>query len=138
MTEEERLVEKLRKVESLFARPGTEGERLAAETARARIKARLAEVERHDPAVELRFSISDQWSRRLFMALLRRYGIEPYRYKGQKRTSVMARVSRRFLDETLWPEFEELQRTLREYFDSFTDRVIQEALSADTREPAEH
>ena len=138
MTEEERLVEKLRKIEALFARPGTEGERLAAEVARAHIRARLAEVERSDPAIEMRFSLTDEWSRRLFIALLRRYGIQPFRYSGQKRMSVMARVSQRFLDETLWPEFEALQGTLRDYFDSFTERVIREALSGDNVEPQEY
>src|SRR5215208_8298464 len=112
MSEEERLVEKLRRIETLFARPGTEGEQLAAQRARERILARLREAEKEDPAVENRFSLSDRWSRRLFVALLRRYGITPYRYRGQRRTTVMARVSQKFVGETLWPEFEALQGTL--------------------------
>ena len=137
MLEEERLVEKLRRIEALFARPGTEGERLAAERARERILARLQEAEREDPAVEYRFSLLDPWSRRLFLALLRRYGISPYRHKGQKRTTVMARVSQKFVRETLWPEFEALSATLQDYFDSFTTRIIAQALHGDGREAEE-
>lgn len=137
MSEEERLVEKLRRIEALFARPGTEGERLAAGRARERILTRLREVEKEDPAVEYRFSLSDQWTRRLFIALLRRYGIEPYRYHGQRRTTVMALVSQKFVRETLWPEFEALQSTLADYFDAFTSRVIVEALDADLRDAEE-
>jgi|SRR6185369_6229674 len=137
MTEEERLVEKLRRIEALFARPGTEGERIAAERARERILARLKEVEKEDPAVEYKFTLSDQWSRNLFMALLRRYGLIPYRYRGQRQTTVMTRVSKRFVDETLWPEFQALQATLQDYFDAFTSRIIAQVLSADSRDAEE-
>jgi hypothetical protein len=134
MSEEARLIEKLRRIEALFARPGTEGERIAAERARERILARLRETEREDPAVEFRFSLTDQWSRRLLSALLRRYGLTPYRYRGQRRTTMMARVSKKFVDETLWPEFQALQATLQDYFDDFTSRIIAEALQGDARE----
>ena len=137
MSEEARRIEKLRRVEELFARPGTEGERVAAERARERILARLREAEKVEPAIEYHFSLNDQWSRRLFVALLRRYGIAPYRYSGQRRTTVMARVSKAFVNDTLWPEFQALQSTLQEYFDDFTARVIAEALAADTREAEE-
>jgi hypothetical protein len=137
MSQEARLIEKLRRIEALFARPGTEGERDAAERARERILARLREVEREDPAVEFKFSLADQWSRRLFIALLRRYGITPYRIRGQRRTTIMARISKRFVDETLWPEFQALQATLQDYFDEFTSRIIGEALHGDSRDAEE-
>ncbi|HKF58162.1 MAG TPA: hypothetical protein VKJ45_22150 [Blastocatellia bacterium] len=110
MSEEARRIEKLRRVEELFARPGTEGERVAAERARERILARLREAEKVEPAIEYHFSLNDQWSRRLFVALLRRYGIAPYRYSGQRRTTVMARVSKAFVNDTLWPEFQALNQ----------------------------
>ena len=137
MSEEARLSEKLRRIEALFARPGTEGERIAAERARARILARIREAEKADPAVEFRFSLTDEWSRRLFIALLRRYDLTPYRRRGQRRTTVMARVSKQFVDETLWPEFQALQATLQDYFDDFTTRIIAEALHGDSRDVEE-
>lgn len=87
--------------------------------------------------MEFRFSLSDQWSRHLFVALLRRYGIQPYRYRGQRRTTVMARLSRSFVNETLWPEFQELQQTLSAYFDALTDRVIEQALEVKAGEAEE-
>ena len=71
------------------------------------------------------------------MALLRRYGITPYRYRGQRRTTVMARVSRACVDETLWPELQELQSTLAAYFDALTDRVIEQALEVKAGEAEE-
>jgi len=137
LTEEQKLIEKLRLIESLFSRPGTEGEKVAAERARERILERLKQVEREDPPVEFRFGLHDKWSRQLLMALLRRYGINPYRYHGQHRTTIMAKVSTRFVNETLWPEFEQLQATLSAYFDEQTKRIIEEALHADTSEAEE-
>jgi hypothetical protein len=87
--------------------------------------------------VEFRFSLADQWSRHLFVALLRRYGIQPYRYSRQRRTTVMARLSRSFVNDTLWPEFLELQASLAAYFDPLTDRVIEQALDVKAGEAEE-
>jgi hypothetical protein len=130
-------VEKLRRIEALHARPGSEGERQAAEQARERIQARLKQMEAEEPPIEFRFTLADQWSRHLFVALMRRYGIHPYRYRGQRRTTVMARLSRSFVNNTLWPEFQELQQTLSTYFDALTDRVIEQALEVKAGEAEE-
>ena len=118
--DEETLVEKLLLIEALFSGATTGGEKVAAERARQRILERLRSLEREDPPVEFRFSMSDMWQRRVFVALLRRYGFEPYRYKGQRYTTVMARVSTKFVDETLWPEFEAFSSTLRTYLSEVT------------------
>jgi hypothetical protein len=116
----------------LFARAGTPGEKAAAASAAERIRAQLAQVAKKEREVEMRFSVSDDWSRRLFLALLRRYGIRPYRYPRQRRTTVMARMPQSFADSTLWPEYIELAATLRRHLDDVTDRVIARAISPDT------
>jgi len=132
--DEDRLIEKLRSIEALHAGARTPGERHAATCARERILSRLREKERADPPVEYRFSLADAWTRRLFVSLLRRYGVEPYRYPRQRRTTVMARVPETFVDEVIWPQFEELSATLRQYLDDITDRVIQESFETKPRE----
>jgi hypothetical protein len=76
MSTESQLREKLRKIEALFAGAGTAGERVAAEAALERVRERLAEHGRQDPPVEMQFSMPDQWSRHLFLALCRRYGLK--------------------------------------------------------------
>src|SRR5450631_199781 len=83
MSPETQLRERLRKIEALFAGAGTAGERLAAGAALEWVKARLAELGQRDTAIELQYSMPDQWSRQLFMALCRRYGLKPYRYRRQ-------------------------------------------------------
>jgi hypothetical protein len=49
----------------------------------------------------------------------------------------MARLSRSFANDTLWPEFLELQQTLSAYFDALTDRVIEQALEVKASEAEE-
>ena len=71
------------------------------------------------------------------MALLRRYNLAVYRYHGQKRTTVMSSVSKRFVDETLWPQFCDLNEALKLYLCQVTDRVIAESIHADSTEPTE-
>src|SRR6516225_10461618 len=113
MSIESELRDKLRKIEALFAGAGTAGERLAAEAALARVRARLTELGQLDPPIEMQFSMPDQWARYLFLALCRRYGLQPYRLFRQRRNTVMVRVPRGFTNEVLWPEFTELHNTLQ-------------------------
>ncbi len=137
MTDEAQLREKLRKIEALFAGAGTDGERFAAEAARERIRARLAALGKEDPAIEMQFSLPDQWSRRLFLALCRRYGLLPYRRARQRLTTVMLRVPRGFAEDVLWPEFKELNVALMQYLNEVTTRVIRETVHGDTSEANE-
>jgi hypothetical protein len=134
MTDEQRLIEKLQLIEALYAGAATPGERDAAAHARDRIRGRLREQQQTDPPIEFSFKLRDRWSHRLFIALLRRYQIRPYRYRGQRYTTIMARVPRRFVNEVLWPEFSELNQTLAAFLSDVTDRVIAESIDSDTTE----
>jgi hypothetical protein len=137
MSTESQLRDKLRKIEALFAGAGTPGERSAAEAALERVRARLAEIGAKDPAVEMQFSMPDQWSRHLFLALCRRYGLRPYRLHRQRRNTVMIRAPKGFIDQVLWPEFVELDRALAAYLQEVTLRVIRDEVFADTSEAPE-
>jgi len=137
MMDEQVLADKLRKIEALFAGAGTEGERAAAGSAIERIKAKMVACQVSDPPVEYKFTLNNIWSRRLFVALLRRYGIKPYRRYRQRRTTVLAMVSESFVEETLWPEFEKLDAVLTTYIDDITTRVISDAVFQDSSEAEE-
>ena len=123
MTEQE-LIAKLEKVERLFAGATSAGEREAASLAQQRLIERLQKSAETEEPIEYKFTLNDAWSRKLFMALLRRYGIRPFRYKRQRFTTVMANVPDSFVESVLWPEFVELDKVLRSYLTSITDRVI--------------
>jgi hypothetical protein len=137
MMDEAKLLDKLRRIEALFAGAKTEGEKTAAEYARNRILERLRSVERTDPPIEYTFRMTDMWSKKVFLALLRRYGLRPYRYRGQRYTTVMAKVPERFVNETLWPEFQEILHTLRAYLTEITDRVVHQVIHKDSSEADE-
>lgn len=137
MSSETELREKLRKIEALFAGAKTDGERLAAGAAAERIKARLAEIGTREAAIEMRFALHDPWSRKLFVALARRYGLRPYRLPRMKRQSVVIRAPQSFIETVLWPEFQELNEALTQYLNDVTDRLIREEVHADTAEPVE-
>lgn len=127
---EQDLLDKLSKIERLYAGAATAGEKEAAADAIARIKKRLGEAAKVDRPIEYKFTLTDGWSKKLFTALLRRYELRPYRYARQRRNTVMVRVPRSFVDETLWPEFLELSKVLQSYLDEVTERVISGAIHA--------
>ena len=131
------LIAKLRRIEALHAGAATEGEQSAADAARWRIMRRMYELQAIEQPEEYRFTIDDPWARQLFAALARRYELRPFRYKRQRKTTIMLKVLPSFLDETLWPQFEELQRELQSYLQSVTDKVIAEAIHADASDAAE-
>src|SRR5512144_2457718 len=98
MNDEAALRDKLRKIEALFAGAATAGEKAAAGAAADRIRARLQEEEKREKSIEIRFSLPDPWSRQMFIALCRRYGLRPYRYPRMRRQSVMVRAPQTFLN----------------------------------------
>jgi hypothetical protein len=155
MTEEERLRDKLRKIEALFARAGTPGEREAAKAALTRLRARLAaefppqsaqsrtepnagrrQAPPREPEIALRFSLPDPWSRRLFVALCREHGLKPYRTPRQRRTTVMVMATRDFADTVLMPEFAALNKDLGAYLDDVARAFIRQRVAGRARRAA--
>jgi hypothetical protein len=61
MSEQAILRARLSKAEALLARPGNEGERIAAQAAVERIGARLAQLRRENPLSEVLFPLGDVW-----------------------------------------------------------------------------
>ena len=135
MTPEEQLRDRLRKIAVLFAGAATAGERVAAGAAAGRIRERLEQVSRIERDIEVRFSIYNSWSRQLFVALCRRYGLRPYRYRRMHRQSIMVCAPESFIDDVLWPEYEELDTALDAYLCEVTEKVIREAFTARLARP---
>jgi hypothetical protein len=137
VTTEQQLREKLRKITALFEGAATAGERQAAAAAIDRIRQALGAAVKNQPLPEIKVSLADQWQRRLFTALCRRYGLEPYRYKGQRYNTVIVRAPREFVDRTLWPEYVELMAALHAYLNEATERIIREEVFGDAGEAGE-
>ena len=124
-------------IEALFIGAATAGEKAAAGAAAERVCARLREEEKREKPVEMKFSLTDPWSRQLFIALSRRYGLRPYRYARMRQQSVMLCAPQSFLDKVLWPEFLEINAALTEYLAQVTDKVIREEVYKETGDAEE-
>jgi hypothetical protein len=137
MASEQDLRDKLNKIEALLAGASTAGEKAAAEAAADRLRARLREAAASEREQEFRFSLPDPWGRSLFVALCRRYGLRPYRYRRMHRQTVVVKGPPSFIDGVLWPEFEELDVVLSGYLAEITERLIREAVHGETGEADE-
>jgi hypothetical protein len=133
------LLERLRKIQALYDAPATDGERQAAAAAAARVEERLRAAasasptsERafggEQPKVEFQLRIEDAWSRRLFIGIAQHHGVRPYRYRGQRRTSLVVRTTRRMLDGVIMPHYRDAVAVMSEHFDAIAEKVIREAL----------
>ena len=137
MTSEDRLREKLRKIEALFAGAATAGEKAAAGAAADRIRRQFESASKTERPEEFKFSIADPWSRKLFTALCRRYGARPFRYRRMHRQTVIIRAPASFVQGVLWPEFEELSDALTRHLHEITEKIIREEVHAATGDAEE-
>ena len=126
--------ERLVKLEALFARGATEGERAAAGAALERMQARLDtgdDKATADPEIELQYSLPDVWAVKLFVALCRKHEIKPYRYPRQRRTTVIVRVRKAEFERTIAAEFQRLHGELTRYFGETLDHLIANVMKSD-------
>jgi len=134
MTRDE-LIDKIHKVEALFKSTQSQGEMQAALGALERLHTQLAAAPQ--PAVDFKFTFTDPWKRQLFLALVRRHGLQPYRRPRQRYTTIMVCLQQKFLDEILWPEYLQLSQLLHDYLNEATRDVISRAIHGDLSEAIE-
>lgn len=130
MERSEDIKAKLEKLEALFARGATAGERAAAGAARDRLAAKLVEAQDTETE-ELQYSLPDVWAVRIFIALCRKHGLRPYRYPRQRRTTVVVRANPAVFDQTVLAEFTELHRELVGYFSETVEHLLADAMRSD-------
>jgi hypothetical protein len=121
--------ERLTKLEALFARGATAGERAAAGAALERMQARLEKE--GEAETEVRYSLPDVWSVRLFVAICRKHDVQPYRYQRQRRTTVMVRIRKTEFERTVAAEFHALHQELTNYFAEMVDHLISDVMKSD-------
>jgi hypothetical protein len=118
------LQEKIKKIEALIKGAQTEGEKNAAISARERILGKYPELDISKNLREYTLYTSDNWHKRLLLAICRKYEVKPYRYYRQKYTTVMVRVNEVFLHKVLWKEYVEYSKHLEELIGEITDDLI--------------
>ena len=117
------LLEKIRKIEALIEGAKTEGEKNAAISAKNRLSNR--KLKEHPLEIkEYTLYTPDSWHKKLLLAICRKHGIQPYRYKRQKYTTVMVQINEDFLNNILWEEYLEYSRHLEILVEEITDNLI--------------
>jgi len=134
MTREE-IIAKIRKVEALFMGTDSPGEMQAAKSALDRLKEQLSAAP--EQAEEFQFSMPDPWKRQLFVALVRRHNLTPYRNYRQRQTTVMVRTTRSMVEKVLWPQYRQLSDLLHSYLDETTRDIISRSVHGDLSEAVE-
>jgi hypothetical protein len=114
------LADKISKIEALIAGTSSDGERKAAELAKQRLQEKTAAQ-----PIEYSVRVDGLWKKKLFMAICQKYGLSTYRYSGQKRTTAMVRVSKSFMDQILWPEYNRHAQA----FDEFALEIMSDLIA---------
>lgn len=135
MTREE-IIAKIRKVEALFSGSEFAGEMNAAANALERLNAQLAAIP--EDKIEFKISLPDPWKRQLFLALVRRHNLYPYRQARQRHATIMVRDTPTHMNRVLWPEFLELSKLLHSYLDEATRDIITRGVHGDLSEASEN
>jgi hypothetical protein len=94
-----------------------------------RLRAQLAETRSREHDEVFTTSIPDPCARAVFLALCRRYGLNPHRHARQRRATVVVAAPPSFYEGVLWPEFQALSDVLYESFLSLTTRTLHEVLA---------
>jgi len=118
------LLETIKKIEALINGATTTGEKNAAISAKDRLLKKQPNLEIHQNLEEYSLYTSDSWHKKLLIAICRKYGVMPYRYKRQKYTTVMVRINQDFLNKVLWPEYLEYSKHLEKLVEEITDGLI--------------
>jgi len=72
------------------------------------------------------------WSRQLFVALCRRYGLHPFRYRRMHRQTIVVRAPESFVEQVLLPEFDQLSAALTAYLSEITEKIIRDEVHGET------
>lgn len=118
------ILDKIKKIEALIMGATSPGEKKAAMSAKDRILKKYPNIQIHANAQEYSLYTPDSWHKKLLIAICRKYGVRPYRYKRQKYTTVMVNINPEFLNEVLWKEFLEYSKHLEELVTEVTDNLI--------------
>ncbi len=134
MLNENGLIEKFQKIEALYLRATTEGEKAAAFSAMASVQTKINSFKEVESPREWSFSMQNEFEKKLFKALLHKYGLESYRYKGQRYTTVTVRATKTFVNQIIWPQYLEMSKVLSSYLEEVTNDVIKKTMGQDDTE----
>ena len=73
---------------------------------------------------EFQCNTKNDWDKFVLYALLKRYGIKSYRYRKQRKSTILVRVSKGFMNDVLWPIFTNTADELYSRFTAITTTLL--------------
>lgn len=128
------LIDKLQKIQALYVGATTPGEKAAAAQALANVQNKLESYRKEDHEIEWTLRVSNYFEKRLLKAILGKHGLSSYRYHGQRHTTLKVMATESMMNKVIWPQYTEMSKVLRSYFDEVTDDVIKKAMGQDETE----
>src|SRR5688572_30557595 len=74
-----------------------------ADEARLRIRAHVQQSQQALDVQEFQCPAMSAWEMLVLHSLLKRYGLQPYRYRKQRKSTVLVRISKGLMNNCLWP-----------------------------------
>ncbi|MGL1890105.1 MAG: hypothetical protein OCD02_00695 [Spirochaetaceae bacterium] len=102
MVKEFEVHQKLQKIEKLYYGAKTTGERVSAKKAKVRI---LNKIKSEDKATIYKFKLDNELNVDLLLNVMYKYEIDEFKKSKKQPTTVIAKVSAKFVDRVLWPEY---------------------------------
>ncbi len=68
--------------------------------------------------------MKNDWDIAVFHAVVKRYGLTAYRYRKQRKSTILVRCSKQFMHELLWPIYAELSNGLHVRFTQLTTALL--------------
>ncbi len=123
MHSEQTLIEAFRISEARHARL-VGAEVTDSELARARISEMLKQSATAPDIQEFQCGAKQDWERVIFCAICKRFGITVYRYSNQRKTTVLVRLSKQFMDDVLWPIYLDVANSVARRFTEVTSGLL--------------
>lgn len=123
------IFDKIQKIQALIDSTSSDGERLAAELAKQRLQQKI-----DDRPIEYKVTSHSAWEKKIFLAICKKNGLNPYRYSKQKYTTTMVRVSKSIMDEVLWPQYNKYTDLLGELVEGISSEIIENIYAGDKEE----
>lgn len=120
---EQELIGSFHSIENKYAAVSGQGE-ITADEAKERIIVRLRESASAPDVLELQCNMKNDWETFVFHALLKRYSIKPYRYRKQRKSTILVRASKELMDTLVWPIFMDLTAELHARFTAVTTALL--------------
>lgn len=91
-------------------------------------KKKLKDISHLEEIYEIIVNTKTDWNRQIFLALCEKYNLEPYRYKGEKKTTIKLETTMDFMENILWPDYKKFTKIYHKSMEDILKKCIEKIL----------